>query len=177
MTCQYRSDFINIGEIKAWVYCHLEATVLQASSSLQVPLGKDAAISPNSTAPLVTGSSTWDLVIYTSVSQVYPVTLIGQTLWAPRNEEKEETLGKARAKKTHVSLWWPLFKDPICHFKLWVCSCCQHEHTCSSISTHIDTQICMDTEMQTGIYTRAQWHMFENRHTCTHRDVHAHMST
>lgn len=32
MTCQYRSDFINIGEIKLRVYRHLEATVLQAAS-------------------------------------------------------------------------------------------------------------------------------------------------
>ncbi|KAH0505147.1 Chondroitin sulfate N-acetylgalactosaminyltransferase 1 [Microtus ochrogaster] len=32
MTCQYRSDFINIGEIKLRVYRHLEATVLQAMS-------------------------------------------------------------------------------------------------------------------------------------------------
>lgn len=32
MTCQYRSDFINIGKIKLRVYRHLEATVLQAMS-------------------------------------------------------------------------------------------------------------------------------------------------
>lgn len=32
MTCQYQSDFINIGEIKLRVYRHLEATVLQAMS-------------------------------------------------------------------------------------------------------------------------------------------------
>jgi hypothetical protein len=33
MTCQYRSDFINIGEIKLRVYCHLEATVPQTRFS------------------------------------------------------------------------------------------------------------------------------------------------